>query len=200
MSSQKRKHECETSGGAKRKQTCIIHSSQAHCEQSTFLVNCKDPDSRFEKLKQIRNWRLQEEVGSPKRLEPECSQIPEEYLPEHGYHRECYQRFIRNLTSLQAYEVDENPSKISSRKRRSESVPEKIIFNQDCIFCNIEGKKSVKRAGLKTTEKTTLFESDGWKTVLKAAELKKDEKLLTRIGGIDLFAFPCQNIDGHLST
>lgn len=39
-----------------------------------------------------------------------------------------------------------------------------------------------------SSEDVTKFKSDGWKTVVKIAEEKCDENLLTRIKGVDLFA------------
>ena len=46
----------------------------------------------------------------------------------------------------------------------------------------------MKVKGLWTTEDTTIFERDGWISVLQTAEEKADEELLRRIRGHDLFA------------
>ena len=65
---------------------------------------------------------------------------------------------------------------------------EQNIFNPDCIFCNSKKPKKIKEKGVWTSQVTMKFASDSWKSVITAAEGKKDEKLLTRIRGYDLFA------------
>ena len=65
---------------------------------------------------------------------------------------------------------------------------DKILFTPDCIFCGSEGRKKVRVQGDWTTQRMSRFEYDGWKAVLEMAEMKQDEKLLTRIRGHDLFA------------
>ena len=69
---------------------------------------------------------------------------------------------------------------------------DKIIFNPDYIFCNDEGRKNVQIGGVWTTEDTYKFEQYGWKTIIKVAEKRNDEKRLTRIRGYDLFANEAQ--------
>ena len=68
------------------------------------------------------------------------------------------------------------------------SVDKVALFAKDCIFCNKEGNISIRKAGVKTTEITQKFASDGWKTIVQCAKSKNDEKLLLRIRGYDLFA------------
>ena len=109
MASQKRKHEEETSG-TKKRETCIIHDHGSNCKQFKFIASCTDADDRFQKLRQIASRRLQEPIGSSRRLEEACSLIPDEYLPEHGYHRDCYVHFTKNVGRLQSADPDPQPS------------------------------------------------------------------------------------------
>lgn len=71
------------------------------------------------------------------------------------------------------------------RKLGSDSI---ALFGPDCIFCNKSGSVAIKKGGSWSTEYTTTFQSNAWKTVLEFAEMKCDEKLLTRIRDVDLFA------------
>ena len=114
--------------------------------------------------------------------------MPEELKPEHGYHRDCYQRFTKNINRLKSSTEDSETIEQPRTSGRSSTTSEKVIFKPDCIFCNKEGRKKIKEKGVWTTEATTVFECEGWKTVLETAECKKDEKLLRRIRGLDLFA------------
>ena len=63
-----------------------------------------------------------------------------------------------------------------------------MLFTQDCIFCNKYGRKKIKVKGSWTTEALSSFEYGGGVTIVREAERKKDEKLLNRIRGFDLFA------------
>ena len=47
---------------------------------------------------------------------------------------------------------------------------DKILFGPDCIFCNKEDRKGVKKAGVWTTESTKKFEKGGGKSVQDQAE------------------------------
>ena len=80
-----------------------------------------------------------------------------------------------------------------------QGVPENHgeVRPMDKLFCSVLIAYSVtrkaelqsKRSG---TWSTTKFKSDGWVTVVEAAEAKKDEKLLTRIRNVDLFSAEAQ--------
>ena len=79
----------------------------------------------------------------------------------------------------------------TGKQRCSEHIhgsSEGIIFNIDCIFCNKEGAKAVKKHNSCTTELTSFIGKDGRRKVLALAEQPNDEKLLHRIRGFDLFS------------
>lgn len=57
-----------------------------------------------------------------------------------------------------------------------------------CEHCNKSDSIHVKKGGSRTEESTTIFEKEGWKTISGTVEKRKDEKLLWRIRGCDLFA------------
>lgn len=103
----------------------------------------------------------------------------------HGYHRDCYQRFTRNVDRLK--EPITGTSTGSRDKQRRESCDSIVLFSENRIFCNKEGAIGVKRSGSWTAEGKQLFQSDACKTIFESAERETDEKLL-RIRGYDLFA------------
>ena len=70
----------------------------------------------------------------------------------------------------------------------SSTALEKVILKTNCIFCNKKGQKKIKEKGVWTTETTTVFECQGWRTMLETAENERDEKFLRRICGFDLSA------------
>ncbi|KAL5022875.1 hypothetical protein ScPMuIL_002030 [Solemya velum] len=75
------------------------------------------------------------------------------------------------------------------RHDRADGHPDSILFTPDCIFCNSTNLKKVKaKGGWWTTEGLSIFDKDGWISILERAEKKKDDRLLTRIRGRDLFA------------
>lgn len=192
-SSRKRKSGTESLDPVK-KQTCVIHFSQSKCEQFVFLAKCKGPENRLNKLQEIRDQRRCEPIDSRHRMEESCSLVPEELLPEHGYHRDCYQRFTMNLGRLKAAAEGQNSSSTTGRRvsSRSSDDRDKNLFNDDCIFCNKNQRKKIKRKGMWTTEGLVKFASDAWQNVVGKAEEKNDTTLLTRIRGCDLFACEAQ--------
>lgn len=150
-----------------------------------MLSTTKDPQERLTKIQEICRRRLAQPSSSVHRMATACANIPEALQPHHGYHQICYQRFTANLDRLK--DTPEDPVRsISRSSRRSSSHC--VIFQPDCIFCNSVNRKKVKVKGCWTTEGMSVFDKDGGATVLNVAEIKRDEKLLTRIRGHDLFA------------
>ena len=86
--------------------------------------------------------------------------------------------------------MDRLPSSESKNPSRSKRNEEKddILFTPDCIFCGKKGYIKVGKSAHRRSENTSYFERDGDVIVFKAAEAKKDEALLKRIRGKDLFA------------
>lgn len=193
MSSSKKR--LKTSGGdgnpPKPSPVCIIHFQDSKAEKLTLLSNTVDPEGRLEKLQDISRRRLGQPVDSPHRLAHICSQVPITLLPEHGYHRECYQRFTSKLDRLVDNESLNTPGPSTGRVCKRSST-DKYIFHPDCIFCHSEGRKKIKKGQSWTTEGLANFEYGGGGTVLKAAEVKQDHDLLRRIKGYDLFACEAQ--------
>ena len=108
-------------------------------------------------------------ADSPNRMEDSFNQMPEKLKPEHGYHRDCYWRFTKNLDSLKSSTEDSETIQQSRTSGRSSTAFEKVILKLDCIVCNREGQKKVKEKGVWTTEATAVFECKGRKTVLEIA-------------------------------
>ena len=159
-----------------------MHYDASSCDNFTLLA-----EERFQKIIKIRDLRLSQPTDSTHRMESVCRLIPTEIGEGHGYHRDCYNHFTKNVERLKS--TDSSKSKEIFRKvQRKMSVDKVALFAKDCIFCNKEGNISIRKAGVKTTEITQKFASDGWKTIVQCAESKNDEKLLLRIRGYDLFA------------
>jgi len=165
---------------------CMVHvpgqKSDKYGEVKLFSSK-NDGEDTLAKLQGIKRKRLAEPLTSPYRMTDICKQIPDELSPNHGYHRECYKRFTMNLTRL-ALKADQQES--TSRPARKSG--DNIVFTPECIFCNSEKRKKIKVKGSWTTEGLSGFEFGGWQDLEKDAELRNDEKLLTRIRGKDLFA------------
>ena len=112
-----------------------------------------------------------------------CRLIPDVLEDNHGYHIECYKRFTANMDRL-VDPSDEQPPGPSRPKRNS---TDKLIFNPDCIFCNLMTPKKIKKHKSWTTEGLCMFKREGWHTICDIAENANDDKLLCSIRGVDLF-------------
>ena len=77
----------------------------------------------------------------------------------------------------------------SLRKSSSSASFESVLFQKDCIFCNVLGHIRVIVAGSWIHQQTSKFEYGGGQKVITVATEKDDHLLLTRIQGRqDLFA------------
>ena len=177
----------ENEGIPKKQQICIIHYTASKCDTFTFLSDLPDPAEKLRHIQNLRDLRMSQPPGTKSRMEAVCEQIPSDIEEPIGYHRDCYRNFTRHLERLEKTGSHPVPG-TSSKTTRRYSTQSKVLFSNDCIFCDKEGPTRVKRAGIWTTELTQCFQSDAWKTVLESAEIKKDEKLLIGIRGVDLFA------------
>ena len=153
----KRRKDVKDSGGL----TCIVHIPGLQYGQVIPLGS--EDANKLAKLKDVRDRRLAQPAGSVHRMTDTCKLIPETLGEKHGFHRVCYQRFTMNLDRLKAPYVTEEPS--SSRLSRRTSG-DQVLFTPDCIFCNSEGRKKVKSQGTWTTEGKSVFDSDGWRSVV----------------------------------
>ena len=116
-----------------------------------------------------------------------CQNIPDSIGEFDGYHRQCYQKFTRNLKRIRVPSNDVSEEESSTPKAKRVQG-DKIKFTKDCIFCNKFGLLNVKKKGLWTTEEMHDFRINEWECILQKAEEKFDEKLLRRIRGYDLYA------------
>ena len=81
-----------------QKRICIIHFEDCkHEEKFNHFHECQNAEERISKIHDIRRRRSDEPVSSAQRMDFVCQLIPNEMQPEHGSHRECYQRFTMNL-------------------------------------------------------------------------------------------------------
>ena len=172
---------------AKMHQVCIVHYDAASCDNFKLLADVKNQQERFQKILEIRDLRLSQPADSTHRTESVCRLIPTDIGEGHGYHRDCYNHFTKNVERLKNTESTES-KEISRKVQRKMSVDKVALFAKDCIFCNKEGSIYIRKAGIKTTEVPQKFASDGWKTIVQCAESKNGERLLLRIRGYDLFA------------
>ena len=188
---------CE--GGPAEKQPraniCIIHTEGIKdCGRITLISNLPDPTRRFHEICDIRDRRLRAPSNSSERRQYSCSLVPNALEDHHGYHRNCYKWFVNHLDKLPVHDdnepspsLSEDPS-TSARRSGNIGKVDHVLFQEDCIFCNKDGRIRVKVAGTWVHQDTTLFEYGGGHTIIDIATNRNDEKLLTRIRGQDLFA------------
>ena len=182
----KKKRDTGTEQKESPKPICIVHLEGLKYGNIQMFSTKKKPEGKLSKLQDIRKMRLAQPAGSAHRMASTCALIPDVLQPHHGFHEVCYKRFTMNLDRLKPLTDEPQPS--SSRTRDHRSSSDHVLFAPDCIFCNSEKRKKIKVKGGYTTEGMSMFDKDGGSTVLDVAERKKDEKLLRRIRGQDLFA------------
>ena len=154
---------------------CIVHMKDSNLQNFTFISNTKDKDGRFERIRKIGNLRMAQPSDSAYRMESICVGLPDVLEPHHGYHHDCYQRFTANLKQLQFREEHTEPSygKRVKRRESDESVCDKILFTQDCIFCNKYDRKKIKVKGSWTTEALSSLKYGDGVTIVREAERKR---------------------------
>lgn len=166
---------------------CIIHYCEAKTTDFVRFSDLTNPQERFNSICEVRDKRQSQPPGSAQRRDSICGQIPDQLGENQGYHRECYQRFTSNLNRLKS-PSSEAAEACHSRKHSRRESSEKIIFEQNCIFCKGYGRKKVLVKGSWTTENLSHFSHGGGETILVIAEERGDEELAKRIRGYDLFA------------
>lgn len=166
---------------------CIIHASDVTVDEFTFISNTKDPHQRFTRIREIKQLRQSQPLGSPNRKDDICNQIPEEYHEGLGYHRTCYARFTTNLSRIKNVAPQQKTSE-TTLEMRSSLNKDTILFHLDCIFCNSTGKKALKKGGVWTTEDLCAFDRHGDEQISSCAKNKSDYKLLGRISVFNLFS------------
>ena len=181
-------------GPSKKRRTsvenhCIIHDSHITDPGNfTLIKNLEDPDGRFSNLLNIKQRRLSAPPGSVDRQEAVCLQIPAALEDNHGYHRKCYSRYTNHLDRIppvSTTSASTQPTPSTSRRKSGDN----IIFNPDCIFCNVAEPIRVSVGGKTVFQKTSLFEYGGGQRVIDIAHQRQDEKLLCRIQNQDLFSY-----------
>ena len=83
--------------------------------------------------------------------------------------------------------VDDESSRTKSSRRKSVNADTNVFYS-DCIFCEKDGNKKVKRQKRWTTEGLKDFRNNNWEHVIEKAKKHNDERLLIRIRGFDLAA------------
>ena len=142
-----------------QKRICIIHFEDCkHEEKFNYLHGCQNAEERFSTIHDIRRRRSEEPANSAQRMDSVCQLIPNKMQPDHGYHRECYQRFTMNLGRLKQREYVSEKSTTSRRSSTTNS--DRILFRANCIFCKKTGVKKIKSKGVWTTESMSKFEYD----------------------------------------
>ena len=128
----------ESNGASKRPPSnCIIHVKTSNLSDFVRLSDLEDPQKRLQKICEIRDKRLKEPLGSSRRIQDVCEQIPPELGDNDGYHRSCYQRFTINISRLK---VSSKPRKNKKRGCQDEvllRVKTKLSFNHIAYFANV---------------------------------------------------------------
>lgn len=117
-------------------------------------------------------------------MQDTCDLSLDQLETNHKYYMNCYKYSHINLDSLAHTSSESTPS----AQPRTSTDDDMIIFKPDCISCKSESRKSVKVKVTWTTQGMSMFECDGWITILEMPEMKQAETLLTRIRGQDLVA------------
>lgn len=167
--------------------TCILHTKDIQHGDFTLLSNVKgSAEEKLEQLHNIRERRLLEPRDSPNRMEAVCYQIPESVdvddLNTVGYHRGCYQKFMKNLDRLKSKTESTKGQEPALRSPRSKATPT-VLFPQECIFCQ---RLEVKVAG--KTERCIKFREPTWKQIETRAIELGNYRLHRMVHGEDLFA------------
>lgn len=160
---------------------CIVHSHKL-AKHGTFttLSELKDAQGRFDYIHGIRITRQSQPIGSTKRLDTICQQIPTIFNENDGYHQNCYKSFVSHLPE----KTNEEGGCRSPRKKKADN----ILFTKDCIFCNSHHNKNITIKGVRTKEPLQKFTKKGGLAIQPIAKGKKDEKLLRRIANHNLFS------------
>jgi hypothetical protein len=178
---------CGDNPPAKKQELCIVHVPGIKPGSFIAFADLDNPAERLATIHNVRDRRMAEPPQSSKRMADVCQHIPEDVDMTQGYHRVCYQRFTMNLDRLTATCPTEAASTSHKRPKRQQ-VLKQIIFDPDCIFCNVAERIHVREGSSRTTQGTNNFERDGWQRVVDLAEQRQDEHLLLRIRGYDLFS------------
>ena len=101
MTSRKKRKRGDCDTTMDQEQNCIIHWEESNCQSFTLISHTKDPQARFQQLREVSSLRLSQPTVSKHRMEDICRQLPEELNYDHGYHRDCYQKFTNHLDRLQ---------------------------------------------------------------------------------------------------
>ena len=105
-----------------------MHHDASSCDNFTLLA-----EERFQKIIKIRDLRLSQPTDSTHRMESVCRLIPTEIGEGHGYHRDCYNHFTKNVERLKS--TDSSKSKEIIRKvQRKMSVDKVALFAKDIYF------------------------------------------------------------------
>ena len=127
------KDEEESVVPAKLKQVCVVHYDASSCDNFTLLADVKNQQERFQKIIEIRDLRLSQPTDSTHRMESVCRLIPTEIGEGHGYHRDCYNHFTKDVERLK--HTDGSKSKeIFQKVHRKMSIDKVALFAKYCIF------------------------------------------------------------------
>ena len=174
---------------------CIIHTTSCSSHHFTSI----NSDS-LKRLSDIRDERQQQPIGSSLRMDDVCKLFSQyensQVLPTQqlGYHTGCYKSFTRHVKRLKveksesAETLHENEAPSTRLSLPSGGTSDKILFNPDCIFCNLEGPKRHYSKSHEWRENISSFSFDGGQHVQEVAENRNDERLLLRIRGVNLFS------------
>ena len=124
---------------AKLKQVCVVHYDASSCDNFTLLADVKNQQERFQKIIKIRDLRLSQPTDSTHKMESVCRLIPTEIGEGHGYHRDCYNHFTKNVERLKRNTDSSKSKEIFQKVHRKMSIDKVALFPKDCIFCNKEG-------------------------------------------------------------
>ena len=121
---------------------CILHAgAKDHGNFISFRDVKVDAAEKLSSLHQIRDMRQAEPNDSSHRMKHICTLIPETLegvdLESVGYHRYCYQQFIKNQNRLKQLNIHiPSTSKVHhSPRKAAHSTESRTSFPPECIYC-----------------------------------------------------------------
>ena len=161
---------------------CIIHYDHLENEELSSVTPLSE--ETFHTIK--RSAKARNELGGENLHLTQIKQIPEEFNSQlHGYHRKCYQKFIKAASLKRKYDTSQE-SKAAHVARAKRSFRETgTIFEQKCMICHSSKPLTVKGKKQFIKPIQTFLACN---TIQQAASLRKDEEMLRMISGEDLIA------------
>ena len=120
--------------------------------------------------------RLSQAPGTKFRYTEVCNEIPENFKPNFGYHRQCYSKFTNHVKQLKSA----NPSEVEAKEKNSGRNLRSNLAQDKCLFCQKEEPRSFIRNRVKVWENLHVL-TNGLDSIISHAKSKEDNDLIQRL-------------------